>query len=330
MSISRIYRLLRLVTMLQGRRGYSADELADELQVSRRTIFRDLNMLEMARIPYYYDPQCAGYHISRHFFLPPINLTLTESLAILLLAGRLRSTSRLPLMSEAASAAVKVEGALPRSVREHVGSVLEHLHMGLAPTSRHEGLEPTFHDLTHAIGGRRVCRLVYISFHEKRQIRLAVEPLRLAFVNRAWYLIAYSRDHKETRTFKLGRIRKLTVTEETFPPREEVEPERLFGDAWSMIPEGKLYDVHLHFEEKVAGNVAEVQWHPSQQVEWNDDGSIEFRARVDGLGEITWWVLGYGDQVEAVAPAQLRRRVAAVAANVARRHRRTDRKGGRA
>ena len=88
-----------------------------------------------------------------------------------------------------------------------------------------------------------------------------------------------------------------------------------------MIPEGKLYDVHLHFDPKVAGNVAEVRWHRSQRVQWNDDGSMEFHVRVDGLGEITWWVLGYGDQVEVVAPAALRRKVAAVASAVAQRHR---------
>ncbi|NLW86197.1 MAG: HTH domain-containing protein, partial [Planctomycetes bacterium] len=53
MSISRVYRILRIITILQGSRGYTADELASELDVSRRTVFRDLNMLEMARIPYY-------------------------------------------------------------------------------------------------------------------------------------------------------------------------------------------------------------------------------------------------------------------------------------
>ncbi len=320
MSISRIYRLLRLITLLQAGRGYSADDLSRELEVSRRTIFRDLNMLEMAHIPYYYDPKSAGYHISHHFFLPPINLTLAESLAILLLAGRLKSTSRLPLMAEAARAAMKVESALPQRIREHVGSILDRLHVVLGPTSRHEGVEPVFHDLIRAIGARKVCRLVYISFHERRQIRATVEPWRLVFVSRAWYLIAHSRRHREARTFKLGRIRKLTVTDEAFERRGGADREKLFGDAWSMIPEGKLYRVHLHFQKKVAGNVAEVQWHPSQRVQWNDDGSIEFHVRVDGLGEIAWWVLGYGDEVEVVAPAELRRRIAAVAAKVARKH----------
>ena len=91
MSVSRIYRLLRLITLLQGSRGYSADELARELEVSRRTVFRDLNMLELAHIPYYHDPDTGGYRISRHFFLPPVSLTLTESLAILMMTGSHRA-----------------------------------------------------------------------------------------------------------------------------------------------------------------------------------------------------------------------------------------------
>ena len=54
MSTSRVYRLLRLITLLQGTKKYTAGDLAAELEVSRRTVFRDLNMLEMAHIPYYF------------------------------------------------------------------------------------------------------------------------------------------------------------------------------------------------------------------------------------------------------------------------------------
>jgi predicted DNA-binding transcriptional regulator YafY len=320
MSISRIYRLLRLITLLQQSRGLSADQLAEELDVSRRTVFRDLNMLEMARIPYYFDAESAGYRISRHFFLPPINLTLSESLAIMVLAGRTRTGARLPLMAPAASAAMKIEGALPQSVRDHVGSVMENLDVRLGPLSGHVGLDETFEELARAVAGRNVCRLVYISFHERGQIVTTVHPLRLVFVNRAWYLIAWSARHGERRTFKLGRIGKLTVTDRTFTPPPGAVPQEPFGAAWCMIPEGTLYDVHLHFEPRVAGNVAEVRWHPSQQVQFNDDGSVEFHACVDGLGEISWWVLGYGDQVEVLAPEPLRRRVAEVAARVAARY----------
>jgi len=313
MSISRVYRLLRLITLLQGRQGYTANELAEELQVSRRTVFRDLNMLEMAHIPYYFDPERGGYRISEHFFLPPVNLTLTEALAMLVLTGRLRSTTRLPLLAESGRAAMKLENALPRGIRQHVGSVIERLSVWFGPASRHEGLDPLFDRLVGAIVARRVCRLVYISFHERKQIVTSVRPLRLIFHARAWYMIAFSGRHREIRTFKLVRIRKVTVTRRTFRHPSDVDLQEYFGDAWGMIPEGRRHDVHLHFEPKVAGNVAEVCWHHSQQVEWNDDGSAEFRVTVDGLGEITWWILGYGDQVEVIAPPALRKRVAKVA-----------------
>ena len=319
MNVSRIYRLLRLVTMLQGGKGYTAKELAQELDVSRRTIFRDLNMLELAHIPYYFDEQVGVYKINNHFFLPPVNLTLPEALAMLLLTTRLKG-NRLPLLSHSIKAAMKLESALPLPIREHVGSLLDKVEMSLAPLSRHEGLDDLFDRLAEAISGRRICRLVYISFKERKQIVTFIHPLRLVFRGRAWYVIAYSAQHREVRTFKLGRIAKLTVTARTFCWPKDVSIDKHFGSAWSMIPEGKVYDVRLRFAKQVAGNVAEVQWHPSQKVTWSDDGSIDFTVRVDGLGEISWWILGYGDQVEVLSPPLLRRRIASMARAVARRY----------
>ena len=315
MRISRIYRLLRLITMLQSGRSYTVAQLAAELEVSRRTVFRDLNVLEMARVPYYYDRQRGAYRINQHFFLPPLNLTLPEALALLVAARRTVGSAVLPMARASEQASVKLESVLPQPVREHLGTVLTKVAVRPAPPARHPGLDEDFDRLLAAITERRLCRLVYLSFQERRQITVTVEPLRLVFIGRAWYLIAYCRRHRQQRTYKLGRIRKLVVTDRTFPARE-VKEDGLFGDAWCMIPEGRLYDVHLHFEPKVAGNVAEVNWHRSQQVQWNPDGSIEFRARVDGLGEITWWILGYGDQVKVVGPPELAERVAAVARSV--------------
>lgn len=321
MSVSRIYRLLRLITMLQSGRTHTAGELAGELEVSKRTIFRDLNMLELAHIPYYHDPDSGGYRISQHFFLPPINLTITEALAMLMLTSRLRGARRLPLLSQAARAAMKLESALPPSIRQHVGSVIDRVSVSLGALAGHKGMDAMFDRLTSAIIGRNICRVVYISFYERRQIVTFIHPLRLMFLGRAWYVLAYSARHRQVRTFKLGRIRKLAVTARAFGWPKDVDLEKHFGSAWSMIPEGKLYDVHLRFGPKVSGNVAEVQWHPSQRVQWNDDGSVDYYVRVDGLGELSWWVLGYGDQVEVMEPPQLRDRVARTAAAVLNKYR---------
>ena len=319
-GVSRVYRLLRLITLLQAGRSFTVRELACELGVSRRTIFRDMNMLELAGIPYFFDSDSGGYRIREHFFLPPVNLTITEALAVLTMTGRLSLRGQLPLLEEARRAAMKLETALPPPIRKEVGGVIKSISVSLGPLASHQGLDVMFDNLMRAIATRQLCRMVYISFAERKQFSLIVRPLRLVFVNRAWYLIAYAARFRDIRTFKLGRIKRLEVTSATFSQPKKVDPDKYFGAAWSMIPEGKVYDVHLHFEPKVAGNVAEVRWHKSQKVTWNDDGSIEFYVHVDGLGEITWWIMGYGDQVEVVAPPALRANVAKIASAVAARY----------
>jgi proteasome accessory factor B len=296
------------------------NELARELEISRRTVFRDLNMLELAHIPYYFDEQKGGYRINNHFFLPPVNLTLTEALAVLAMTGRLRQAKHLPLLSEGTRAAVKLESVLPPAVRHHVGSVLERTSVSLGATARHEGLDEMFDRLSDAISSHKVCRIVYLSFYDRRQLRLDIHPLHLSFHGRAWYVIAYSPRHAQVRTFKLGRIRKLTVTETAFEPPDDFPVDKHFGDAWNMIPEGRLYEVHLRFEPKVAGTVAEVQWHSSQKTQFNDDGSLDFHVRVDGLGEILWWILGYGDQVDVVGPEELRRKLGEISRRMVERY----------
>ncbi len=317
MKVSRIYRLLRLITMLQSGRSYTVAQLAEELDVSRRTVFRDLNVLEMARIPYYFDRDAKTYRINHFFFLSPVNLTLPEALAMMVSAGRGKGAASGPLVAARARGALKLESVLPQAVRDYLGTIMDRLAMVPPASARHEGLEGMFDRLAGAVAEKKVCRIVYISFHERRQITVTVEPARLMFIGRAWYMTGYSRRHRQRRTFKLGRIKKLTVLTRTFDPADHAEPEGGdFGDAWCMIPEGKLYDVHLRFRPRVAGNVAEVNWHHSQRVEWNDDGAIDFHVRVDGLGEITWWILGYGDQVRVISPAGLARRVAGVAKKV--------------
>jgi proteasome accessory factor B len=284
-------------------------------------VFRDLNMLEMARIPYYFDADSGGYRIGQHFFLPPVNLTISEALAMLVLTGRLRGGQQLPLLSQGRRAAAKLQSVLPEPIRRYVGDVIDRMSFSLGPVSRSDGAEELFDRLTSAVAAQSVCRMEYDSLYDRKTLHLAVHPLRLMFHSRAWYLLAWSPAHKETRTFKLARVRKLDITARKFHRPRDADRDDCFGDAWSMIPEGRTYDVRLHFATKVATNVSEVQWHRNQRVQFNPDGSAEFFVKVDGLGEITWWILGYGDQVEVISPRALRRRVADVAAEMVRKYR---------
>jgi proteasome accessory factor B len=113
----------------------------------------------------------------------------------------------------------------------------------------------------------------------------------------------------------------LKITHECYPPDEEFDVSEYLGRAWSMVPEGQIYHVKLHFMPKTANNITEVKWHKTQKVTRKEDGSAIVEFRVDGLNEITWWVLGYGDQVRVLAPKALRERVLQIAQNMIRLNR---------
>jgi len=318
MSITRLYRLLQMITLLRSGRRYDADALAQELGVSRRTVFRDLNLLEAAGIPYYFDEEVRSYTINRSFFLPAINLTVDEALALLLATRKLIARQRLPLFQHATRAAVKVESALPSALQEYCGSILDHVDVRWPPVADGEVLDENFNRLRQAIIDRRKVQLHYRSLYEGRTIRTTLSPYKLTFIHRAWYVIGHSSAHNDVRTFKVTRIENIHVLEEKYCYDGQFSLDDYLGHAWVMIPEGRRYRVRLQFTPKVAQNVSEVAWHRTQRSEFLPDGSLRFEVDVDGLNEISWWILGYGDQVKVLHPPQLRDRIQRIAHSMTR------------
>jgi proteasome accessory factor B len=175
--------------------------------------------------------------------------------------------------------------------------------------------------MQQAILRRRRVQVVYHALSGEGRIETTLSPYRLWFAERAWYVVAHSSHHGEVRIFKIVRFRKVRVTERPFILPDDFRIDSVIGAAWRMIPEGKVHHVRILFEPMVATNVSEVQWHPSQKLTWQDDGRLQFEADVDGLSEISWWVLGYGDQATVLGPAALRRRIVRAARNMLQRYR---------
>lgn len=130
------------------------------------------------------------------------------------------------------------------------------------------------------------------------------------FYSRAWYVVAYSALHRETRTFKIARFTSVEPSDAKFLENLNFSLESYFGDAWRFIRGPRTYRVVVRFSEKVGTNVAEVRWHKTQQARVFPDGSAELEFCVAGLSEIIWWILGYGAEAEALEPPELREMVA--------------------
>jgi proteasome accessory factor B len=316
MKTSRISRVVQLLTTLQSGESYAVGDLAKMFGTSRRTVFRDLKELQTVGVPYHYNAKTGSYAIDPEFFLPPIDLNLQEALGLLLLVHKASNQIQLPFKNSALLAALKIENNLPVKIRQYCNTTLQNISIRVDPQASINLLDKTFAQLQKAIAKKTKVSMRYHSFFEGQIIDVELCPYHLMYNRRAWYVLGFSDLHKSVRMFKLNRIRELKSTEKCFVGSESFDLYDFFGRAWSMIPEGKIYNIKLRFLPMVANNVAEVQWHSTQKVTHNRDGSATIEFRVDGLREIAWWILGYGDQVQVLAPKSLRNNVLETAKNM--------------
>jgi predicted DNA-binding transcriptional regulator YafY len=320
MKTSRVSRVVQILTTLQSGPPRKASELSRLFGISRRTLHRDLKELQHIGITPQYSQQNRGYRIAPEHFLPPINLNLQEAISVLLLVHKMRGQIQLPFKNAAMLAALKIESSLPPRVRRYCESALNKISAranAQAPAPDRPGLDNIFTTIQSALAQRRKVNIRYDSLFDGQTINCDLSPYHLFYNQRAWYIVGHSSIHKEVRTFKLNRIKEAGLLDAKFTDGEKFDLGEYIGRAWSMIPEGKIHHVKLRFSPKVANNVAEVRWHSTQNVIRNTDGSATLSFRVDGLGEIAWWILGYGDQVEVLSPQRLRKRIAEVAQKMA-------------
>ena len=310
MNLSRISRLVQLLGLLQAGKGRNVNALAKACAVSRRTVFRDLDVLRQAGVPLLFDDDEGVYRIPGTYFLPPTNFTAEEALAMMILCYELGGNQRLPFYEAAQSAALKLESSLPGRVRDRLRDATTAVQIKLPPGNPLEGHLPTYRQLLACIAARRSVRIVYDSFSDGGVIRLKLSPYRLLFSRHSWYVIGRSSLHREVRTFNVGRIQNLTLLHDSFQLPRGFNIQRYLGNAWHLIPEGPDQDVVVRFSPLVARNVAEVVWHKTQRLTHREDGSLDFHVRVSGIREIAWWILGYGDQAEVLKPARLRQWIA--------------------
>ena len=304
---SRIHRLLKILTLIQGSKGWTPKRLAVECATTERTIYRDMKMLEGAGIPYFYDDDAKCYSIHRDFFLPPVQLTLDEALSLAALAEHVGGSEQVPFMTAASRAINKVRGRLPAAIRAELEKIESHVAIKLAAASPPEGSADVYEIVRLALAGHRALRCEYESLNNgaKKNAQFIFKPYSLLFNQRSWYVIGHHSQRKETRCLKLNRFTKIEPTEEGFEIPKDFSVQRHLGNAWRMIRGAKTHKVELTFDAEFAETIADTHWHPTQDVIWKRDGSITFQCTVDGLDEIVWWILSMGPHCAVKAPKQL-------------------------
>jgi predicted DNA-binding transcriptional regulator YafY len=206
-------RLFRIVQLLRSGRLQTAKNLAEKLQVSHRTIYRDVQDLQLSGVPITGEAG-VGYTLRRDFDIPPLMFD-REEIAALVLGARMVEAWGGTELTEAANRALrKIEAVLPPNLRENVDDVLLYAPGFRAPAEVRRKL-----DLLHAAAQqRRVVLVAYAREDGEPSVR-RLRPLALYFWGGVWTLAAWCELRNDFRSFRVDRIQHAERLEEVFTPR---------------------------------------------------------------------------------------------------------------
>jgi predicted DNA-binding transcriptional regulator YafY len=222
-GMRRADRLFQIIQFLQGRRLVTARQLAERLQVSERTVYRDVQDLVLSGVPIEGEAG-VGYMLRAGFHLPPLMFTPEEMEALVTGARLVKSWAGDSLAEAAEQALVKIQHALPPKLKEKLGDT-RLFAPGFHAYARHT---PQLDRLRHAINERRVLELGYMREDGELSAR-SVRPLGLFFWGAVWTLAAWCELRNDYRSFRIDRIQELKESERRFEETKEISLETLFA-----------------------------------------------------------------------------------------------------
>jgi predicted DNA-binding transcriptional regulator YafY len=212
-------RLLRVLTLLESRRDWPGAELAERLEVSGRTIRYDMVRLRALGYPVEAVPGVAGgYRLGSGAALPPLLLDDDEAVAV---AVALRSSTGggvAGIEETSVRALVKLEQVLPSRLRRRVNALQAYT----VPVAMRGGptVEPQLlSTIAAACRDHEVLRMDYRK-HDGSESARSVEPYRLVHLGRRWYLVAWDRERRAWRTFRVDRLQLRSPNGLRFAPRD--------------------------------------------------------------------------------------------------------------
>lgn len=304
----RLANVMRIQELLLGRGRWNVKTLAAELECSEKTVQRYMGVLELAGVPWYYDPHDRCYHVRPGFKFPMVNLSPDELLgqaaatAVAKAAGLRAGADARPTTRKIAAASSQEVGDLLSDAE----AVMDVLNLKLADHSRHQEM---IRGVQWALVRKKQVVGQYASPYQEQPVKLALHPYRLCFAGQAWYLIARGVEEKQPKTYRIARFQSLRMIDAAAERPDKFSLDAYFGNAWGVFRGKESYDVEIEFAKEAASLVTETRWHKTQEVKREPDGRAILSFQVDGLDEILWWVLGWSGRAKVLQPEKLREMV---------------------
>lgn len=320
-----VIRQWKLLHALESsRHGASIDALAKDLEVTTRTIRRDLAALQEAGFALY-DERDEDGHVSWRLDGQVLKgaetgFTLPELCALYLSRNLLEAVAGTPFQRDLTNAFERLAKMLSPRMRQFLDRLPSVLVAKPGPRARGGTssadivgrlLEATLH--------LRVVTMRYHSVSSSRVKDYVVHPYRLAFAQGGLYLLAFVPEYKAVRTFAVDRIDAASLEKQTFTPTQQIGDD-VFANSLG-VNTGPPEKVEIAFDARVAPYIRARVWHPSQQLQEQPDGRLSVTMNVCHDWGLRSWILSWGPFAQVVEPAQLAQEIHADLAAASARYR---------
>jgi len=291
---SKFDALMTILNKLDQSEKVTKQSLMDDLEISERSAYRYVQILQNSGFRIKYDRQKQSYSFEEGFSLAKPNVSVEEMLAI--------------------SLAKRMLGTFGTGMERSLSTIENKLSVKQADLPKHiilqaSGNEPKIDSflgaLHQAIMNFQKVELLYQPVHSDAETKRTIDPHYLFFNDGFWYLRGHCHKSREMRTFALDRIVTLKTLSEHFLPKA-VSPEEELATSFGTWLDGEPVEVVLQFDKEIKQQVLRKKWHKSQKTKELKNGKIEVRFVVKGLGGIKKWIYQWIPNVKVIAPIGLK------------------------
>lgn len=302
--LARILEIIQYITIRPG--WWKRRTLAERYELSERQIQKDLDIIRhRLGLPLIHDG--TGYSFERIPKLPAVQYTFSEALSLLLAVQSAQQVSGVG-SPDLAAAIARLQSIFP----PEFSTLITQINRQSTPPTQRTNRHQTLILLHRALLELRKARVVYSTRSRGGELsERVVHPYHIMPYVRSWQLIAYCEKRQDVLMFKVDRIHAITLLDEHYAVPKDFNLDDYLGATWGMLrgDASEPVDVVLRFSPEAGAWVSEEQWHSSQQVEEQADGSVLFKLHIAVTAEFVNWLMYYGSRVRVLEPEWLRDRV---------------------
>lgn len=304
-----LFRQWKLIKVLQAHRyGVCMDELCTRLECNKRTVQRDLNVLQDI-FPIRYQKQDKG---KRYWMLAgnaiqseQLQLTMTEMLSLFLSKQLLLPLSGTQFGDGLQTAIQKIRALLPARALTYFQDLEGAFFIKSLANHDYSGQDKEIRIINEAIISQKCVKVIYRSASKGRETISEFHPYGMVLLHASLYCIGYLACYKEVRTLKVARIKALTRLEKCFEKPVDFTLDGHLQGTFGVFQTQKPRKIRVEFTGWAATNVREMQWHPSQKIVEDGKDTVVAMFELGNTVEFKRWVLGFGGYATVISPSDL-------------------------